>query len=231
MADPTALFKQYEAEYCNKSTDISRKISALASLSGGACVCLLVARARRRRRLVRARSALTRSLHPPQKTELRRKKASEAEADIRDADATLKRLDMEARSLSVDLARPLALKVKEYKADLSALREQLKAAGAGSAGDAAARAELGLGGEGDYYSSSAGQRERMLAATERLQKTSDRLQTGKQQLAETEVRFVCLCVLCCAARRPRRSVAQKKSSAHTCARVVFLCGGNSHHPF
>lgn len=33
----------------------------------------------------------------------------------------------------------------------------------------------------------AGQRERMLAATERMQKTSDRLQVGKQQLAETEV--------------------------------------------
>lgn len=33
----------------------------------------------------------------------------------------------------------------------------------------------------------AGQRERMLAATERLQKTSDRLHVGKQQLAETEV--------------------------------------------
>lgn len=54
--------------------------------------------------------------------------------------------------------------------------------------DAAARAELGLG--DNYYSTSAGQRERMLAATERLQKTSDRLQVGKQQLAETEVRQV-----------------------------------------
>lgn len=34
----------------------------------------------------------------------------------------------------------------------------------------------------------AGQRERMLAATERMQKTSDRLHVGKQQMAETEVR-------------------------------------------
>jgi hypothetical protein len=33
--DPTALFKQYEADYCNKSTDASRKISAIESLSGG----------------------------------------------------------------------------------------------------------------------------------------------------------------------------------------------------
>jgi vesicle transport through interaction with t-SNAREs 1 len=48
-----------------------------------------------------------------------------------------------------------------------------------------ARAQ-GLG--GDYASASAGQRDRMLQSTERLQKTSERLQLGKQQLAETEVR-------------------------------------------
>jgi hypothetical protein len=95
-------------------------------------------------------------------------------------------MDMEARSLPADVGRGLGIKVKEYKADLAALKEQLKAAGAGAgASDAAARAELGLG--DSYYSSSAGQRERMLAATERLQKTSDRLAVGKQQLAETEV--------------------------------------------
>jgi hypothetical protein len=75
--------------------------------------------------------------------------------------------------------------VKDYKADLASLKEQLRAAGAGASEGDAARAELGLG--DNYYSTSAGQRERMLAATERLQKTSDRLQVGKQQLAETEV--------------------------------------------
>jgi hypothetical protein len=29
------LFQQYENDYCNKSTDISRKIGAIGSLSGG----------------------------------------------------------------------------------------------------------------------------------------------------------------------------------------------------
>lgn len=33
--DLNALFAQYENEYCNKSTDISRKITAASSLSGG----------------------------------------------------------------------------------------------------------------------------------------------------------------------------------------------------
>lgn len=150
MEDLTALFHQYETDYCNKSTDISRKISSLASITG----------------------------------ELRRKKLSELEADLREADNVIKRMDMEARSLSQDKSKQLLTKVKEYKADLASLREQLKQAASGSSEGDAARAELGLG--DNYYSTSAGQRERMLAATERLQKTSDRLHVGKQQLAETE---------------------------------------------
>lgn len=52
-------------------------------------------------------------------------------------------------------------------------------------GGAAARAELGLG--GDYSTSSAGQRERMLGATGKLQQTGDRIAQGRQQLLETEV--------------------------------------------
>jgi vesicle transport through interaction with t-SNAREs protein 1 len=106
-------------------------------------------------------------------------------------------MDMEARSQPAERARQLAPKVKEYRADLAALRDQhQQQEGASSSSSAAAaaadaaRAELGLmaGGGEDYTSSAAGQRDRMLAATERLQKTSDRLQQGKQQLAETEVR-------------------------------------------
>lgn len=145
-----ALFNQYESDYCNKSTDISRKVNAIASLSG----------------------------------DLRRRKITEVEGDLREAENVIKRMDMEARSLSPDRQRQLLLKVKEYKADLANLREQLKsAAGSVSAGDAA-RAELGLG--NDYYSTSAGQRERMLGATQRLEKTGERLALGKQQLLETE---------------------------------------------
>jgi vesicle transport through interaction with t-SNAREs protein 1 len=35
MEDLTALFHQYETDYCNKSTEISRKISSIASITGG----------------------------------------------------------------------------------------------------------------------------------------------------------------------------------------------------
>lgn len=34
--DASGLFRQYETDYCNKSTDISRAIRDLASISGGA---------------------------------------------------------------------------------------------------------------------------------------------------------------------------------------------------
>ena len=52
-------------------------------------------------------------------------------------------MEMEARSLPADAGRQMTLKVKEYKADLVSLKEQLRAitAGGGSATDAA-RAEL-----------------------------------------------------------------------------------------
>lgn len=44
----------------------------------------------------------------------------------------------------------------------------------------------GLG--GDYYSTSAGQREKMLTATQRLEKSTDKLAGAKQTLAQTEVK-------------------------------------------
>ena len=53
-------------------------------------------------------------------------------------------------------------------------------------GGAAARAELGLA--EDYYTTSAGQRERLLKTTDMLGKTSERIQAGRAQLHETEVR-------------------------------------------
>jgi hypothetical protein len=58
-------------------------------------------------------------------------------------------MDMEARSLPADKARSLTSKVKEYKADLTSLREQLKQAAATAGASDAARAELvGFGREG-----------------------------------------------------------------------------------
>jgi vesicle transport through interaction with t-SNAREs protein 1 len=93
---------------------------------------------------------------------------------------------MEARSFSTEQSRPYLQKIKEYRADLKKLKEDLKKAASGAGGGSSgSRAELGLA--DDYYKTSAGQRERLLSATERLGKTSDRIQQGRQQLLETEV--------------------------------------------
>lgn len=35
MDEPSALFHQYEQDYCNKSTEISRKISSLTGVPTG----------------------------------------------------------------------------------------------------------------------------------------------------------------------------------------------------
>mmetsp|Transcript_34060 Transcript_34060/g.75515 ORF Transcript_34060/g.75515 Transcript_34060/m.75515 type:complete len:227 (-) Transcript_34060:123-803(-) len=148
--DASALFRQYENEYCSKSTDISRKIQALPSYSG----------------------------------ENRRTKTTEVEGLLKSADAVIKSMEMEARSLPAATSQPLITKVKEYKADLANLKESLKkSASAAPIGDAA-RAELGLG--GDYYSTSAAQRDRMLSATQRMEKTTQNLEWAKNQLDVTQ---------------------------------------------
>ncbi|GIL51303.1 hypothetical protein Vafri_7324 [Volvox africanus] len=151
MDDTNALFIQYENEYCNKSTDISRKINSAITLTG----------------------------------EAKRKKLTEVDGDIKEADNIIKKMDMEARSVAPERSKQLQNKVKEYKADLASLKEQLTKARTAVGNEyEAARAELGLG--MDYASSSQAQRDRMLSATSKLEQSNDRLQTGKKLLAETE---------------------------------------------
>lgn len=120
-------------------------------------------------------------------SDARRTQLRQVEADIQEADQILSRLDMEARSAEPSSSRAQLQRVKEYRADLAKLRADCREAGRAPAPSAESRAELGLA--DDYFLTSAGQRERLLTATDRLSKTSDRIQAGRQQLAETEVRL------------------------------------------
>ncbi|KAL0025259.1 hypothetical protein WJX77_010944 [Trebouxia sp. C0004] len=117
--------------------------------------------------------------------DVRRLRTKEIEAELKEADQILRRMDMEARSFSQEKSQQLMRKVKEYKADLKKITEDSRQAQGAASGGAAARAELGLA--DNYYDTSAGQRERMLKTTEKLDKTSDRISQGRAQLAETEV--------------------------------------------
>lgn len=116
--------------------------------------------------------------------DVRRLRTKEIEAELKEADQILRRMDMEARSFSQEKSQQLMRKVKEYKADLKKITEDSRQAQGAASGGAAARAELGLA--DNYYDTSAGQRERMLKTTEKLDKTSDRISQGRAQLAETE---------------------------------------------
>eukprot|EP00891_Asterochloris_glomerata_P001854 jgi/Astpho2/1854/fgenesh1_pm.00038_%23_13_t len=150
LAGQDALFNQYESEYCNKSTEITRKVQAFGGLQG----------------------------------DIRRLRIREVESDVREAEQIIKRMQMEARSFSQDKSQQLLRKVKDYQADLRKISDDFKQAQGGAGGGAAARAELGL--SDNYYDTSAGQRERMLKSTEKMDKTTDRIAQGRQQLAETE---------------------------------------------
>ncbi|PRW58605.1 alkaline phosphatase isoform A [Chlorella sorokiniana] len=142
--------------------------------------------------------------------EQRRSGVRDLEAAVREAEQLLQRMDMEARSYSPDQARQLLQKVKEYKADLAALKEKARRGAAGAGGGPDARAELGLA--GDYYQTSAGQRDRLLTATDRLNKTSDRIQQGRQQLHETEELGV---QILSDLQRQRETILHSRDTLHT----------------
>lgn len=93
-------------------------------------------------------------------------------------------MDLEARSLPPNKKGPLLSKLREYKADLSKLKNDAKRASDMSS-DGMNRAELGLVGD-SWSASSAAQRERLLATTDRINNTGERIRQSKQTLLETE---------------------------------------------
>uniref|UniRef100_A0A061QTF3 Vesicle transport through interaction with t-SNAREs 1 n=1 Tax=Tetraselmis sp. GSL018 TaxID=582737 RepID=A0A061QTF3_9CHLO len=117
--------------------------------------------------------------------ELRSSKVAELGSDIAEAEALLRRMELEARSLTGEHKTILMSRMREHKTRVSKKKSDVKAAStAGSAGDAV-RAELGLS-TGSYTSSSASQRERLLSSTERLNQSSERIRQGRQTLLQTE---------------------------------------------
>jgi len=114
-------------------------------------------------------------------------KVQELEADMAEAEALVRRMDLEARSLPVTVKTPLLAKLKEYKQDLATLKREAKAASASGEDDNMREELLSRSELGQAYSSSSGvQREQLLSATERVRATGDRIKQGKQTLLETE---------------------------------------------
>ena len=111
----------------------------------------------------------------------------QADTQITEAESLLRRMDLEARSASANTKTTLLARLKDYKADLANLKKECRSAAApgGAAGtDAAQRAELGLG--EDFASTAAGQRQRLLDGTARVNASGERIRQSRQTLAETE---------------------------------------------
>lgn len=120
-------------------------------------------------------------------------KVRQLESHLKEAEMTLQRMDMEARSATPQAASAaLIKKVKDYRRDYQTLLMDVRKAGQreGIGGnDVAHRAELGLSG---YKTEAQQQRDRLLTATDRLEQTGDRIREGRKQLLETEVRSCCM---------------------------------------
>lgn len=117
--------------------------------------------------------------------EQKKQKVSEIQAWLDDADALIRKMDLEARSLQPNVKAVLLAKLREYKTDLNNLKSEVKRITSGNANQAA-RDELLESGMADALSVSADQRGRLLMSTERLNKSSDRVKESRRTMLETE---------------------------------------------
>lgn len=110
------------------------------------------------------------------------------EADIAEAEALIRRMDLEARSLQNPAVKtPLMSKLRDYKAEMQRLKRE-SAVAAKAANAAADRSQLLAGAQLDDMNAptSQSQRDRMLQTTARLDQTGERIREGKRSLLETE---------------------------------------------
>eukprot|EP00798_Chlamydomonas_sp_ICE-L_P018788 gene18788-25329_t len=113
--------------------------------------------------------------------ELRRVKNAEVEQDIKSAETVIKSMELEARSLPADASKPLLLKVKDYKADMIALKDQLKRAATSASTGEAARAELETG--ANILINLHGQRETIVRSRETLAGADDSISKARRILS------------------------------------------------
>ncbi|XP_071702337.1 vesicle transport v-SNARE 13-like [Rutidosis leptorrhynchoides] len=117
--------------------------------------------------------------------EQKKQKISEVNAGIDEAEALIRKMDVEARSLPPNVKAVLLAKLREYKSDLNNLKSEIKRIASTNLNQAA-RDELLESGMADAAAVSADQRGRLLMSTERLNKSSDRVRDSRRTMLETE---------------------------------------------
>ncbi|KAI3463936.1 hypothetical protein Pfo_020599 [Paulownia fortunei] len=117
--------------------------------------------------------------------EQKKQKVSEIKGGLEDAEALIRKMDLEARSLPPNVKATLLAKLREYKTDLNNLKMEVKRITSANANQAA-RDELLESGMADTLMASADQRGRLLMSTERLNKSSERIRESRKTMLETE---------------------------------------------
>ncbi|XP_024971989.1 vesicle transport v-SNARE 11-like [Cynara cardunculus var. scolymus] len=117
--------------------------------------------------------------------EQKKQKVSEIAGGLEEAEALLRKMDLEARSMPPGLKASLLAKIREYRNDLNNLKSEMKRLKSGNA-NLAARDELLDSGRADAMQVSADQRERLMMTTERLNKSTDAVKESRRTMLETE---------------------------------------------
>uniref|UniRef100_A0A1D1Z5X1 Vesicle transport v-SNARE 13 n=1 Tax=Anthurium amnicola TaxID=1678845 RepID=A0A1D1Z5X1_9ARAE len=117
--------------------------------------------------------------------EQKKQKISEIKSGLDDAEAWIRKMDLEARSLQPSMKAMLLAKLREYKSDLSNLKSEVKKITSPNANQSA-REELLESGMADTLTASADQRGRLLMSTERLNHSSERIKESRRTMLETE---------------------------------------------
>ncbi|KAF8378724.1 hypothetical protein HHK36_030073 [Tetracentron sinense] len=117
--------------------------------------------------------------------EQKKQKVSEIKAGLDDAEALIRKMDLEARSLQPSLKATFLAKLREYKSDLNNLKSEVKRITSANTNQAS-RDELLESGMADTLMVSTDQRGRLLMGTERLNQSGDRIKESRRTMLETE---------------------------------------------
>ncbi|XP_010502935.1 PREDICTED: vesicle transport v-SNARE 13 [Camelina sativa] len=117
--------------------------------------------------------------------EQKKQKLSDIKSGVEEAEALVKKMDLEARSLPPNVKSSLLVKLREYKSDLNNFKTEVKRITSGNL-NATARDELLEAGRADTLTASADQRSRLMMSTERLGRSTDRVKDSRRTMLETE---------------------------------------------
>lgn len=116
--------------------------------------------------------------------EQKKQKIAEIKTGLDDAEALIRKMDLEARSLPPNVKSMLLVKSREYKTDLNNLKNEIKRITSANS-NLAARDDLLESGMAKSMVS-ADQRGRLMMSTERLNRASDRVKESRRTMLETE---------------------------------------------